>query len=153
MIINEVIVCTKWNENDIRHPDFDEFLTLEAGEAWEDCTGQPATNLIVTPNLYIIRARLQNTNYNTVKNSNRFFILARRSWDDSDPETLTFNNFDEQPTAQQLIAFKDAIIARFPNVDEDKLKEAGQVILRAGLTRSEIIVKLANRFRQFEKAV
>ena len=152
MIINEIIVCTKWNSNAGFHPDLGEFINLASGEAWEDFTGQPATNLIVTPNLYIIRARLQNSNFNTVKNSNRFFILARKSWDDSDPETLIFNNLDDEPTAQQLIAFKDTIVARFPNVDEDKLKQAGQNILVAGLTRAEIIAKLAIKFRQFEKA-
>ncbi len=152
--INEIIVCTKWKSDaQGNRPDLEDFLTMVAGEAWEDITGQPAINLPTTPSLYLIRARLLNSNYNTVNTSNRFFILARKTWDDADPETILTNNLDSVATAQQLIAFRDAILARFPDADIDKLTDAGQLILKAGLTRGQIIKKLAKRWRRFQKAL
>lgn len=151
--INEITVCTKWvDDSDGNRPDLGDFIAMETGEVLESMTGQPATKLPVTPDLYIIRARLFDANFNLVKNSNRFFILARKTWDDSDPGTFTFNNFDDVPNAQQLKAFGDTILARFPDVDADKLKENGQAIIKAGLTREQIINKLIVRWRRFEKA-
>jgi len=152
--INEITVCTKWiNDAEGNRPDLGDFITMIAGEAWEDITGQSATKLPTTPSLYIIRARLFDANFNIVKNSNRFFILARKTWDTTDPDILTFNNLDEVPTTQQLQAFGDAILARFPDANVDKLKESGQAIIKAGLTREQIINKLITRWRKFEKAL
>ncbi len=153
-IINEIIVCTKWiSDQDGNQPDFNDFINLATNEAWEDITGQPAMNLPTIPSLYLIRARLFDANFNIVRNSNRFFILARRSWDDKTPDTITFSNLDNVPTTQQLKAFGDTILLRFPDADEGKLKENSKAIFKAGLTREQIINKLIIRWRRFEKAL
>ncbi len=151
--LNEITVCTKWiADADGNRPDLGDFISMTTGEAWEDVTGQPAINLPTTPSLYLIRARLFDANFNIVKSSNRFFVLARKTWDSADPDIITFNNFDDTPTAQQLNVFGDAILARFPDADASNLKENGQAIIRAGLTREEIINKLIIKWQTFEKA-
>jgi hypothetical protein len=75
------------------------------------------------------------------------FVLAQESYDDADPDNRT-GNFDAQPTAPQLTAFGTQLLARFPGLNAAQLQNAGQNILRAGLTRREIIQLLAQRFGQ-----
>ena len=147
---NEIVLCVKWiSDASGNRPD----ITTPAGCSWEDITGQPAEQLPCSPNVYLIRARVTDSVLNAINTDTRFVVLARRTYDDANPETLTFNNFDDKPTATQLNTLKNLIISRFPGVDETSLTEAGQAIFKAGLTRGEIISLLARRWQQFIKAI
>ena len=145
--MNEIILATRWTIVDqTNQPD----ITTPAGCAWEDLTGQPAENLPCAPNLYLIRARVTDPVLSTIQASPKYLILARQTTDLAGE--ITYSNTEEQPSAAQLLALKDKILSQYPDMDEDKLTEAGKAILEAGLTRIEIITKLIARWKRFQHA-
>lgn len=151
--MNEIVMTVRWKSDDSGNgPDF----TPPAGCAWQDITGQPAADrpgIPVTPNVYLIRAWVTDAVYTAINGDTRYIILARRQYDDATPDVDISNNFDSVPTGTQLNTLKNAILTRYPDVDEDKLTEAGRAVFRAELTRAQIIGILAARWARFLKAI
>jgi len=137
----EAIFAVKWKqENGSNVPDFS--AVLKAGEAWEDITG----NYHPAP-IYLIRVRLNTkARYDAAKALPGIIALA---WRELDAEgSVVDGNYDEQPTGGQLTTLYNLLLTTFPGVDSEMLKDKGQEILAAGLTREQIINKLAARFKR-----
>lgn len=73
-------------------------------------------------------------------------VLASEVYDD-DTGARQSGNFDNTPTAGQLTTLRNLLTARFPALDPERLNDAGQAILRAGLTRRQILTLLARRLK------
>ena len=122
--------------------------------AVDDITGQQVVGgeVRTTPDVLIVRARdISNAAWNAIKGDARFYVLARQTWDDTDPTVLTFNNFDNAVTAGQVSTFISDIQTRYPDVDTAHLEDAGQGAIEAGLTRQQVIKRLGKRFERFAK--
>lgn len=139
--MNEIIVAVKWKQDvDGNAPDLP---SLKAGEGWEDITG----NFHPAP-IYLLRARVGNVTLSAIQSSPQAKILAKRVYTIKDGEEVeSSSNFDELPNTTQLKALKDLILDNFDGVDEDMIKDAGEGIIAQGLTRQQIIKKLAKRWR------
>ena len=137
----EAIVAVKWKQDaEGNSPDFS--VSLQSGEAWEDFTG----NYHPAP-IYLIRVRLNTqARLQAAQGMSNIIVLAWRELNE-DGETVD-GNYDDAPTASQLTTLGNLILSTFPNTDIEMLKENGQKILKAGLTRWQIVKKLASRFRR-----
>ena len=135
----EAIVAVKWKQDaGTNMPDFS--VSLKSGEAWEDFTG----NYHPAP-IYLIRIRLNTrARLQVAQGMSNIIVLAWREVNE-DSETVD-GNYDDKPTATQLTTLGNLILSTFPNTDADMLKENGQKILKNGLTRWQIVKKLATRF-------
>lgn len=147
--LNEIVMAVAWiSDQNGNRPN----ITTPPGCSWTDITAQPSKNLPCAPNVYLVRAWVTDAIYTALNGDSRYLVVARRTYDDA---TLaeSYNNLGEQPTGAQLTTLKNALIARFPGIDDDKLVLAGSAIISSGATRQQIITKLAQRWQAFLKAV
>jgi len=137
----EAIIAVKWRVVEGRNtPDFD--VTLQDGESWSDLVG----NYNSAP-IFIIGAKVNTAaRLQAVNDMTNVIVLAWRQLDDDG--LVLLGNFDEQPTAQQLTTLGQLVLNTFPGTNADTLRDAGQDILQAGLTRWQIIQKLIARFKR-----
>ncbi len=121
-----------------------------------DVTGQQVDagtgEVRTTPDLFIVLANnVTNGVWNAIKADARYFVLMSQSWDTTNPDTLLTNKYDNVVTAGQVTTFINAIQAAFPDVQTEHLEDKGEAAIAAGLTREQVLVKLAKRLERFSK--
>lgn len=146
---NRAIVVMKWKTANGRNdPAFID--DAPSGVSITDIVGQSDANIPPTPNAYICEVDgLTNAQLTALKAINRYFVLMDAQYDDTNPSVIISSTYDDVPTGGQLTTFKNTIQTRFPDVDDDKLTRAGRAILRAGLTRRQILDELIDRWKGF----
>ncbi len=153
---HRIICITRWVL------DGDERLSLAAQLAPDnvsvnDLTGQQADvngEVRTAPNILIVEvSNLTNGQRTAFEGDDRFYVLARQTWDTADDGLLTFDNFDNAVTAGQVSTFISDIQNRYPDVDTDHLEDAGQAAIEAGLTRQQVIRRLVRRWKRFLKVL
>lgn len=143
----------RWARGARNDPEVLALVSLAPGDSISDITGQVNPAGIAT-NVYLVDADLAQataTAINTLisgSSSANVFVLASETYDDTDPNQVRTGNYDATPTAGQLTTFGTELLNRFPGLNASQLQQAGQNILRAGLTRRMIIALLAQRFAQ-----
>ena len=146
------IAAIRWARGVRNDPEVLSLVTMAPGDAISDITGQPNPAGLAT-NIYLVDADLAQATANALNtlvsgnSSANVFVLASESYDDASPDVRS-GNFDTQPTAGQLTTFGTELLNRFPGLTAQQLQNAGQNILRAGLTRRQIVTLLAQRFGQ-----
>lgn len=127
-------------------------MTFGANDSVTDLSGQFNPQGLST-NIYLVDVDLGQAvatalnNAITGSGTLNAFVLAQESYDTASPAVRT-GNFDATPTAGQLTTFGTELSNRFPGLTVQQLQQAGVNILRAGLTRRQIIALLAQRFGQ-----
>lgn len=149
---NRAIVATRWKST----PGFNAPALLDdlpSGLSVTDITAQDDRIIPPAPNIYIVEVDGLTTAQLTALNAlPAYFVLMSESYDD-ETGTVSASTYDQVPSGAQLTAFGNAIKTRFPDVDDDKLTDAGRAIFRAGLTRRQILAELVRRWQKFEKGV
>lgn len=153
---HRVALITKWqiDPDGTQHPAG--IGALSAGESWSDITAQQADangNVVTVPNMYIIEAEIGDASLALLQASPNHYLLARETWDDSDPTTITFTNFTNNVTLAQATTFKGDILTRFPDAQLSDLQDNAVDLIRSGVTRQEVIALLVAHWKKFIKAV
>lgn len=153
-IRNEIIIVCRWAGSGSNfYPAVADDAPQGTGIEITDETGQVPTVVPCSPNVCFVRVRgLTNAQLTAVQGMNQYFILMTETYDNV-TNVVSASNYHTEPTGPQLIAFRDAIIARFPGVNEDALTLFGQTVFRAGLTRWQILMLLRERWQLFPKLV
>lgn len=125
---------------------------VPVGAVVTDKTGQIGGIIPPNTNVFIVEVdNLTPAQMTALNGNSKYFVLMSESYDNV-TNAMIASTYDDVPTAGQLTTFKNTIQARFADVDDDKLNEAGQAVLRAGLTRRQILDELTRRWRRFARA-
>jgi hypothetical protein len=144
---NTAVVIGQWVNAGGRN-DSAALADAPSGVAVSDRTAQSGAAVPPSPNVGIFEVKgLTNAQLTGLKALPAYFVLMDKQYDDV-TLIVSGSTYDNVPTGAQLVAFRDAIIERFPGVDEDTLTEAGQSVFRAGLTREQILALLITRWNR-----
>lgn len=143
------IVAARWSRAAQRNEqELVSLVTTRAGDSFSDVTGQSDSRLAqLAANVYLCEADVAPATATAINALPEVLVLASETYDDG-TGVVSSGNFDSAPSAPQLINLRDALTARFPGLNEARLTRAGQAILRAGLTRRQIIGLLTDSFRE-----
>ena len=146
------IVVTRWKSTPGNNdPAILDDLPRVPGISVTDVTGQEDRIIPPKPNVYICEVDgLTPAQFTTLNGRSGYHVLMSETYDDQ-TGIVSASTYDDRPTAGQLTTFVNTLKTRFPDVDDDKLTDAGRAAFRAGLSRREIVGELIKRWRKFEK--
>jgi hypothetical protein len=159
------IVVIKWLRGQRNDPDLLDKVNWINTDGYSDSicdiTNQPDERIgKLATNIYLVEVDVTLATWNTeITSRTDIFPLATERRDVvmdvnklGEPvlisDIVTSSTYDAVPTAGQLTTFATQLKARFPGLTDEQLRRAGQNILRAGLTRRQIIAELIERFGQ-----
>lgn len=141
------VVAARWTRtaraNDQELPNL---VTQRPNDSFSDITGQADSRIgQLLANVYLCEVDVVSATAAEIAALPGVFVLAQETYDDV-TGVVSSGNFDSTLTAGQRTAAADALKARFPGLDDEKLKRAGQTVFRAGRTRRQIIDDLKQVF-------
>lgn len=148
------VAAIRWKQDGSGNnvPEIMDLVPFSANDSVTDLSGQINPQGLAT-NIYLVDVDLSQAvatalnNAITASGTFNAFVLAQESYDTATP-AVRAGNFDATPTAGQLTTFGTELLNRFPGLNAQQLQQAGVNILRAGLTRRQIVALMAQRFGQ-----
>lgn len=142
MALYRATVCTRWVFANGRY-DPEVLGNLPNGVGISDIVGQSNSSVPPTPNIYLCEVEgLTSAQVTALKGLSSACVLMDEF----------ANNYNEKPTADQMLILENKIQARFPDVDADEVMQGGHMILRAGLTRRQAVTEFIDRWKQLPKS-
>ncbi len=149
-IEHRAIVISEWMLRGINRLSMLADDRLAGGMSVSDITGQQPNaggEARTSPNaLLVLGDEIIDAAWNILEVDVRFYVMARQSWDTSDPETLIFNNFNEVLNQTQVDDMVADIQTRFTDIAIEDL-----AAIQRNKTRLIVVRDLVTDWKEFSK--